>query len=230
MSLQFEPIGHIQSCFGEKFGIPRQSGLAPAAEAILQLAPGYDLPGMLDGLDAFSHLWLVFVFHDCLSQGWQPKVRPPRLGGNQRLGVYATRSNFRPNPIGLSAVRLLRIDNDRRRLHLGGADLLDGTPVLDIKPYIPYADSLPDAQAGFAQQAPTSQLVVHWTETARLQANSLEPRYPNLPTLATQVLQQDPRPAYQQDPERVYGLRLWDLNLRWQVRHDELWLLAIEPA
>lgn len=228
MSLAFEAIGHIQSCFREKFGIPRQSGLAPSAQAILQLKPEFALPGMLDGLQAFSHLWLIFVFHDCLNQGWQPKVRPPRLGGNQRLGVYATRSNFRPNPIGLSAVQLLQVDVAQRQLLLGGVDLLDGSPILDIKPYIPYADSLTYAQAGFAQQAPVSSLQIGWTDRALSQAQALLADYPKLISLTEQVLSQDPRPAYHQDPQRIYGLRLWDLNIRWQASDQQIEVLSID--
>lgn len=230
MSFNLEPIGYIQSCFTEKFGIPRQSGLAPAARAILQLNSEYCLPGMLDGLQEFSHLWLIFVFHACLEQGWKAKVRPPRLGGNHKLGVYATRSNFRPNPLGLSAVQLLNVDCERQQLLLAGADLLDGTPILDIKPYLPYADSHPQAQASFAQQPPSSCRELVWSAEALTDCLAYQQRYPELQQLIEQVLIQDPRPAYQQDVERIYGLKLWQFNLRWQIKHEQIHILSVQPA
>lgn len=153
---QFAPIGVIRSCFRQKFGIPRQPRLVPAARATLELLPSYAQPEAVRGLEGFSHLWLLFVFHGIPAGHWQPTVRPPRLGGNQRMGVFATRSSFRPNPIGLSAVALERIEISAGRvvLHLAGVDVLDGTPVLDIKPYVPYADSIPEAVGGFANEAP----------------------------------------------------------------------------
>ena len=146
-----EPIGTIESCFKEKFGIPRQPGLAPAAQATLVLHPPYSNPGAMAGLEAFSHIWLIYIFHAIEKGKWKPTVRPPRLGGNKRTGVFATRSNFRPNPLGISAVKLEKIvpDGETIRLELSGVDLLDGTPVLDIKPYIPFADAHPDATSGW---------------------------------------------------------------------------------
>ena len=152
----FAPIGVIHSCFKEKFGIPRQPGLVPAARAVLELLPPYNRAEAVRGLEGFSHIWVSFVFHACLDAPWKPTVRPPRLGGNRRLGVFATRSTHRPNPIGLSAVELERIETGPGRvlLHLKGADLMDGTPVLDIKPYLPYSDVIPGATGGFAAEAP----------------------------------------------------------------------------
>ncbi len=151
---RFAPIGIVRSCFREKFGIPRQPGLAPAARATLELLPPHNQPAAVRGLEDFSHVWLVFVFHGVPASRWQPTVRPPRLGGNRRLGVFATRSPFRPNPIGLSVVALDRIVTGQGRvaLHLSGVDVLDGTPVLDIKPYLPYADRVPDRDRRFRQR------------------------------------------------------------------------------
>ncbi len=159
--MQIEPVGVIESCFKEKFGIPRQPGLVEAACASLRLLPPYDRAEAVRGLEGFSHVWLIFGFHATAAQGWRPTVRPPRLGGNARLGVFATRSTFRPNPLGLSVVRLLDIDTRRGvQLQLAGGDLLNGTPVYDIKPYLPYADALSEAVGGFAPDGPARPLPV----------------------------------------------------------------------
>ena len=217
---QFAPIGVVHSCFREKFGIPRQSGLAPAARATLELLPPYNQQGAVRGLEGFSHLWLVFVFHGIPAGRWRPTVRPPRLGGNRRLGVFATRSTFRPNPIGLSAVRLERIAACQSRvlLHLAGVDLLDGTPVLDIKPYLPYADRIAEATSGFAPDAPAVLPSVNFSPgAARFCA-----AWPSgdLRDLITQILRQDPRPAYERaDPKpQLHGMKLYNLDVRWETR------------
>lgn len=156
MSVTFEPIGVIRSCFREKFGIPRQAGLVAEAPATLEIMAPYNRAEAFRGLAEFSHVWIVFLFHDINRDGWRPTVRPPRLGGNKRVGVFATRSGYRPNPIGLSAVALEKItqESGKLRLHLTGGDFLDGTPVLDVKPYVPYADRLPAATGGFAAAPP----------------------------------------------------------------------------
>jgi tRNA-Thr(GGU) m(6)t(6)A37 methyltransferase TsaA len=192
----FAPIGVVRSCFREKFGIPRQPGLASAARATLELLPPYNQPAAVRGLEGFSHLWLVFAFHGIPAGRWQPTVRPPRLGGNRRLGVFATRSTFRPNPIGLSAVKLERIATDHGKvvLHLAGVDVLDGTPVLDIKPYLPYADCIPTATGGFATEVPPSGLAVEFSPAAAAFCAALPVGDPR--ELITQLLRQDPRPAY----------------------------------
>ncbi len=224
------PIGLIHSCFGEKFGIPRQAGLAPAARATLELLPPYAAPETVRGLEEFSHLWLIFVFHGIPDGQWQPTVRPPRLGGRQRLGVFATRSPFRPNPIGLSVVKLERIVINRGRvtLHLAGIDLLDGTPVLDIKPYLPYADSLPDAIGGFASQAPDASLIVAFSPAA----DAVCAAWPGggLRELIVQVLSQDPRPAYEQTAgsSQCYGMRLHDRDVQWEMRDGIAYVTAIQ--
>jgi tRNA-Thr(GGU) m(6)t(6)A37 methyltransferase TsaA len=232
MPYRFEPIGIIHSCFKEKFGIPRQPGLAPAARATLELLPPCDREEAIRGLEAFSHLWLIFLFHATADQGWSPTVRPPRLGGNERVGVFATRSTFRPNPIGLSVVELERIEREPGKLllHLRGADLLDGTPVLDIKPYIPYADSVPGATADRFALSPVA-MPVRFTPEAEAACHREEPRLPGLRMLIEQVIAQDPRPAYQEQPERVYGVRLYDLDVRWQVQPDgSALVIAAEAA
>jgi tRNA-Thr(GGU) m(6)t(6)A37 methyltransferase TsaA len=216
-----QPIGTIHSPFKEKFGIPRQAGLAPAARATLELLPPYDQEAALAGLDGFTHLWLLFVFH-LNDHCWRPTVRPPRLGGNTRTGVFATRSPFRPNPLGLSAVQLLHYGRERGRLliHLAGADLADGTPVLDIKPYVPYADSIPTARGGYAAQTPPAPFTVVFTDHAESALSAREAELPDLRELIRQLLTADPRPAYRGedlDGERRYGMRLYDFDLRWRI-------------
>jgi tRNA-Thr(GGU) m(6)t(6)A37 methyltransferase TsaA len=214
MSYSVSPIGFVRSCFKEKFAIPRQPQLAPAARGVLELIPPFDQAHALDGLEQVSHVWLLFLFHQALEAEPRLRVRPPRLGGNRMVGVFATRSTHRPNGIGQSVVRLERIEPGR--LHLSGIDLLDGTPVLDIKPYVPYADAVADASNGLANDAPEL-IAVRWTETSLQQARgeALRLKEP-LQELIEQCLAQDPRPAYQTPaPERRYGTRLWDVEVRW---------------
>lgn len=231
MPLSFQPIGVIHSCFKEKFGIPRQPGLVTAAQATLELYAPYDCPEALTELEGFSHIWVVFVFHQALRAGWKPTVRPPRLGGNRRVGVFASRSPFRPNPIGLSAVELEAIDckAGHCRLQLRGADLLDGTPVLDIKPYVPYADALSEARGGFASLAPVSGLTVGFSELAERQCAALAADIPDLRRLIEQILQADPRPAYRADEEstQTFGMRLYDFDLQWRVTDRHIEVLAL---
>ena len=184
------------------------------------------------GLAAFSHLWLIFVFHASLKEAWKPTVRPPRLGGNKRVGVFASRSMFRPNPIGLSVVELDRIDTAARPpcLYLKGVDLLDGTPVLDIKPYLPYVDAIPTAQGGYAASSPEPHLQVRFTAEATTQCASFAKAYPHLKLLISQVLALDPRPAYY-DAEQArteFGMRLLDFEVKWRVAGKQASVLAIE--
>ncbi|MDG4555115.1 MAG: tRNA (N6-threonylcarbamoyladenosine(37)-N6)-methyltransferase TrmO [Candidatus Competibacter sp.] len=227
---QFTPIGFVRSCFREKFGIPRQPGLAPSARATLELSPPYGQAATVRGLETFSHIWLVFVFHGTPAGRWQPTVRPPRLGGNRRLGVFATRSTFRPNPIGLSAVRLERVAvvGQRVTLHLSGVDLLDGTPVLDIKPYLPYADCLPEATGGFASEAPPH-LPVEFSPAAAAFCATWPADH--LRGLIVQILRQDPRPAYRgaDAASRSYGMRLYDFDLHWEMRDGTVYVTKIQP-
>lgn len=207
-SYHLTPIGIVHSCFKEKFGVPRQPALAPSAQACLELLPPWNNLDALAGLEQVSHLWLQFIFHLSPAPS-SPKVRPPRLGGNQRIGVFASRSPVRPNNLGLSVVRLERIEAQGQRLllWLSGVDLVDGTPVLDIKPYLPYVDAVPDARNQLAPAAPP-RLPVVFADGLSLPAE--------LRRLVEEVLSQDPRPAYQQpDPARRYGMLLLDGNLQW---------------
>ena len=230
----FRPIGFIRSCFPEKFGIPRQPGLVPDAAAQLVIAPPFQRAEAFRELETFSHIWILFVFHQCLSDGWKATVRPPRLGGNRRIGVFASRSGFRPNPIGQSAVELVGIDHapGRITLHLRGVDLLDGTPVLDIKPYLPYSDALPHAAAGYAPQPPPAKKTVFFSPLAARTCRQLENRrYPGLQGLITDLLALDPRPGYaDQISKQVFGMRLWDLNIRFKVETDRFVVESITAA
>lgn len=228
----FYPIGKVNSCFTEKFGIPRQSGLAPAARGTLELFPPFDRDEAVRGLDRFSHLWILFVFHGLPAEKWQPTVRPPRLGGNRRMGVFATRSGFRPNPIGMSSVVLDGIRRVRGTLYLelSGIDLLDQTPVLDIKPYLPYADRISDAVGGFAARSPRPSLSVTFTEPARTACLRQEKTCPGFVDLVVQVLQADPRPAYadKQSRKTDFGIRLYGVNVRWTVHGQSVVVHTVE--
>jgi tRNA-Thr(GGU) m(6)t(6)A37 methyltransferase TsaA len=220
------PIGVIHSPFEEKFGIPRQPDLAPSGTATLTLLPPFDRAEAVAGLSGFSHVWLIFGFHAISRQGWHPTVRPPRLGGNRRMGVFATRATHRPNGLGLSAVRLLDIDTRSGVvLTLGGADVLNGTPVYDIKPYLPFVDSVPHARTGFVDAPPAATLAVAWADTVQ----ALPARQPQLAQLITEVLAQDPRPAFHDDP-REYGMRLAGHNIRWRVVAGVAQVLEVAPV
>ncbi len=233
MPFSFEAIGRVRSCFPEKFGIPRQPGLVPEAEAVIEITPPYNQSQAFKGLDQFSHIWILFVFHQCYRKKWHHTVRPPRLGGNQRVGVFASRSGFRPNAIGQSVVKLLDIAPAGAGLGLRveGADLMDGTPVLDIKPYIVYSDSVPQAESGYAPVPPPEEYAVHFSNQAEQACAELDPdRYPKVKRLITGLLAQDPRPAYKtEESPRIYGMRLWDLNIRFQFRDRIILVLDITP-
>lgn len=230
MDFNFKPIGLIRSCYGEKFGIPRQPGLVKSATATLELLPPYNTVEAARGLEEFSHVWIVFLFHQSSRDLWKATVRPPRLGGNERIGVFASRSNFRPNPIGLSVVELLRIEGTR--LHLGGGDFLDETPVLDIKPYIPYVDSVPGAQGAFASSAPEAVNLVEFTSETECAVKNLENAdRPALRQIICDMLAYNPRPAYQNgDPDRLFGTRLFDLEVRWKQHDTRVTVVTIEKA
>ena len=212
-------IARMRSDFEEKFGIPRQSGLVGALRSAVVFEPEFRNPDALRGVADFSHLWLIWEFSEAVRENWSPTVRPPRLGGNERLGVFATRSPFRPNPIGLSCVRLEQVRQDKALgpvLIVSGADLMDGTPIFDIKPYIPYADAHPDARGGFAQDAPKPTLTVDFPP--ELLVRVPEDRREAL----CAVLALDPRPPYQSDPSRVYGMRFAGREIRFTVRETTL--------
>lgn len=229
---QFEQIGVIRSPYKEKFAVPRQPGLVKSACGELHLLAPYNQADAVRGLEAFSHLWVIFVFHQTMEGGWRPTVRPPRLGGNARMGVFATRSTFRPNPVGMSLVELrgTRCHKEHVILELGGLDLVDGTPVVDIKPYLPFAESLPDARASYAQDAPQASVEVTFSEDLAEQLLKLEQRYPRLRQFITEVLAQDPRPAYRKNEEegKTYAVWLLDFNVRWRVTPSGFEVFALE--
>ncbi|MBR3059299.1 MAG: tRNA (N6-threonylcarbamoyladenosine(37)-N6)-methyltransferase TrmO [Oscillospiraceae bacterium] len=224
--MELRPIARVHSDFGSKFGVPRQSGLVPELTAELEFEPEFRSPEAVRGLEAFSHIWLIWQFSENADRGWSPTVRPPRLGGNRRVGVFASRSPFRPNPLGLSCVRLLEVRQDQARgplLLLGGADLVDGTPVYDIKPYVPYADCHPEAAGGFAEEVAWRPLEVDFPP-------ELLERVPEEKRAALRgILAMDPRPAYQKDPGRVYGFAFAGLELRFSVGEGRLRVLTAEP-
>lgn len=218
-------IAVMHSDFPTKFGIPRQSGLAEALQSTIVFEPAYRNPEALRGIEGFSHLWILWQFSQAVRQGWSPTVRPPRLGGNTRMGVFATRSPFRPNAIGLSCVRLLSVEHTQDMgtvLHIGGADLMDGTPILDIKPYIPYCDAHPEAMGGFTQDAGDFILEVDFPENLkqRLPAEKQE--------AICQVLSHDPRPSYQKDSDRVYGLSFACHDIRFTVKDKVLTVVDVQ--
>jgi tRNA-Thr(GGU) m(6)t(6)A37 methyltransferase TsaA len=230
MNYSFAPVGILHSCFKEKFAIPRQAGLVSEALGRLEILPPYNRQEAFVRLKEYSHLWLIFVFHGALREGWKPTVRPPRLGGNQRVGVFATRSPFRPNPIGLSSVELHSIEYSRTGISLliGGIDLLDKTPVLDIKPYLPYADAIPNAQAGFASPVPTRAGKLDYSADAEAFLARLEPEFAaHLRRLIREILENDPRPAYLHDNahRQAFGMRIYDYDIRWRMQSHG-WLIS----
>ena len=224
MEASIQAIARMKSDFPTKFGIPRQSGLVDALESTIVFEPEFRNADALRGIEGFSHLWLIWQFSQAVRQGWSPTVRPPRLGGNVRMGVFATRSPFRPNNLGLSCVRLLGVEETREYgtvLHVGGADLMDGTPIFDIKPYIPYGDAKPDALGGFTQDAGDFLLTVDFP-------SSLLERIPqNKQDALIGVLSHDPRPSYQSDSERVYGLTFGGWNVRFRVKDSTLTVVEV---
>ena len=223
---QFHRIAYMRNDFPEKFGIPRQSGLVEELEALIVFVPEYRRPEALKGLEEYSHIWLLWEFSEAERGEWSPTVRPPRLGGNTRMGVFATRSPFRPNPIGLSSVRLERVEEHPeygKVLRVRGADLMDGTPILDIKPYLPHVDSHPEARGGFAGRFEHYGLQVEIPE-------ALMDRVPEQKRKALRgILANDPRPAYQKDPERVYGMSFAGMTIRFRVCGDLLTVCEILP-
>ncbi|WP_140920777.1 tRNA (N6-threonylcarbamoyladenosine(37)-N6)-methyltransferase TrmO [Limnobaculum xujianqingii] len=231
-ALHIEPIGVIRSPYKEKFAVPRQPGLVQDGGGELLLLPPYNQPEAVRGLEQFSHIWLLFVFHQTQDGGWRPTVRPPRLGGNTRMGVFATRSTFRPNPIGMSLVELKGIHQEGADiiLRLGSLDLVDGTPVVDIKPYLPFAESIPNAQAGFAQLAPDANMSVSFSAEAELVLQKESHALPHLRRFITQVLAQDPRPAYRKNEQQVreFAVHLMEFNVRWRVENGQATVFAID--
>lgn len=226
-----EPIGVMSSPFREKFGTPRQSGLVEAAVGELRMLPPFDDPAMFEGLVGFSHVWLTFRFDRCVAQGWRPRVRPPRLGGNTEVGVWASRSPFRPNHLGLSVVRLIAVVNEPFvGLRVAGLDLVDGTPVVDIKPYLPYADCVADARGGFAAARPGPELAVDFAPAVERRLAAIRDSG-GLRRLITRVIALDPRPAYRRgsEPQRHYGMQLADYEVCWRVIDDRAEVTDLVP-
>ena len=222
-----QPIAYMQSDFGGKFGIPRQSGLVDALRSTIVFQPEYRNADALRGIEGFSHLWIIWQFSQAVGKEWSPTVRPPRLGGNTRMGVFATRSPFRPNNLGLSCVTLLGVERTEDLgtvLHVGGADLLDGTPIFDIKPYISYCDCHPDALGGFTQEVGDYLLQVDFP--AELLGVLPEEKR----DAAVGVLSHDPRPSYQQQPGRVYGMTFAGCNIRFTVEDGVLHVISTERS
>ena len=214
VSISFKVIAHIRTPFGTKFGIPRQSGYCERVKSFIEFESPYAVSDALRGIEDFSHLWLLWHFSEADNGGeWSPTVRPPKLGGNKRVGVFATRSPFRPNPIGLSSVKLVTVEKGQdgsKRLVVTGADLMDGTPILDIKPYLAYTDSHPEAKGGYSVDFSERKLCVRYGVKTELLSEDLQ-------CSLTEVLEQDPRPAYHNDPERIYGLVFDNLEVKFKV-------------
>jgi tRNA-Thr(GGU) m(6)t(6)A37 methyltransferase TsaA len=242
MAAQLEPIGILHTCFKEKFGIPRQPNLVKNAPGTLVFHPEFAREEAVRELTGFSHIWLLFLFHKATGKKtaadgprpWSPMVRPPRLGGNKKVGVFASRSPFRPNPIGMSCVVLdvVEITGEGPVLHLSGVDILDQTPILDIKPYLPYSDAIPDARDGFATGPPKTDLSVAFTDKALIQVREKEKKIPNLGAVITGMLENDPRPAYTngEDTGRVYGIRVFDMDVKWKVEGSRVVVISMEDT
>lgn len=223
---QLKPIAVIRSDFKSKFGIPRQSGLAGDLKAVIEFEPEYRDVNAVRGLEEYSHLWIIWEFSKSIRTQWSPTVKPPRLGGNERMGVFATRSPFRPNPIGLSCVGLESIEFHAQKgpiLHVTGADILDGTPIYDIKPYVKHADCHPEAVCGFSDTYADYRLQVDFPEAELAKVK------PEKQSALIQVLAQDPRPSYQQDPKRIYGMEFADYEVKFTVEGQILTVYSIEP-
>lgn len=233
-SSKIQAVAICHTPYKQKFGIPRQPGLVSAARGFVELQPPFNHIDTVRGLEQYSHIWLLFSFHENLAQGWKTTVRPPRLGGNEKLGVFATRSTFRPNGIGQSVVKLHGIHQQKGKvmLEISAMDLLDGTPIIDIKPYIPFSDAIDDAQGGIAHDAPVL-AEVHFTDTVQQQLSHYQQsQYPNLQAIIEGVLAQDPRPAYKKakaDPKQ-YQVALYDLDILWRVIDGSIHVEAIRPS
>lgn len=226
MEAQIKAIARMKSDFPTKFGIPRQSGLVQSLRSTIVFEPEFRNEDALRGIEEYTHLWLIWQFSAAVRQGWSPTVRPPRLGGNTRMGVFATRSPFRPNNLGLSCVQLLGVEHteqDGTVLHVSGADLMDGTPIFDIKPYVPYADSWPEASGGFTERTGAFLLEVDFPE------DELKKLPESKRKAAVELLSHDPRPSYQRDPCRVYGLTFAGFDLRFTVDGDKLTVQQVVP-
>ena len=227
MDVNIQVIARMHSDFATKFGIPTQSGLVEELKSTIVFEPQFRNPDALRGIEDFSHLWIIWLFSEAVRTGWSPTVRPPRLGGNTRMGVFATRSPFRPNNLGLSSVKLLGVEHTQEYgtvLHVGGADLMDGTPIFDIKPYIPYGDCLPEATGGFTDTAGEFLLQVDFPPALR----NILPQDKHAAAIG--VLSHDPRPSYQRKPDRVYGITFAGYDICFMVKDDTLTVIAVDKV
>ncbi|KGJ93502.1 tRNA (N6-threonylcarbamoyladenosine(37)-N6)-methyltransferase TrmO [Thalassotalea sp. ND16A] len=228
----FAPVAIVHSPYKQKFAIPRQPGLVTAAHGKIELLMDAPHQQVLRDIEQHSHLWLIFVFHATAEHGWKPLVKAPRLGGNKKTGVFATRSTFRPNPIGMSVVKFDGISKMGQNLALdvSGLDLLDGTPIIDIKPYIPYSDSITSATSIMAPSAESTVIDIEFSDGAKQQLQHCSTQYRDLPLFIEQVLSQDPRPAYKKTNLQCqeYGMSLYDLNIRWQIQENQCLVLSVE--
>ena len=226
-NVNIQVIARMRSDFATKFGIPRQSGLVQELRSTIVFEPEFRNPDALRGIEDFSHLWIIWQFSEAVRTGWSPTVRPPRLGGNTRMGVIATRSPFRPNNLGLSSVKLLGVEHTQEYgtvLHVGGADLMDGTPIFDIKPYIPYGDCHPEATGGFTDTAGEFLLQVDFPPALR----NILPQDKHAAAIV--VISHDPRPSYQRKPDRVYGITFAGFDIRFMVKDDTLTVIAVDKV
>jgi tRNA-Thr(GGU) m(6)t(6)A37 methyltransferase TsaA len=234
----YQPIGFLKSSFNEKFGVPRQSMMIQEAKAELQLLPKSRFSQSIEDLDRFSHVWVIFIFDRNFEKGWRSTIRPPRVGAPRKVGVFASRSPHRPNPIGISVVQLDRIERDPKKgavLHLSGVDFLDGTPVIDIKPYLPYADSLPHASGGWAS-GEIPKYKVSFSEKSLETMTQNSERYPRLQALVHQMLEWDPRPTSQRrampieapsSQGMVFGFRILDFDVKWEIQNGKIFVLEL---
>lgn len=231
MQYTFDTIAIVHSCYKDKFAIPRQARLVAAATASIELLPPYNDIEILRGLEDFSHLWLSFIFHKHVDKGWNTTVKPPRLDGKQRFGVFATRASFRPNPIGLSVVEMDSIEqkNGRLLINIKGADLMDQTPVIDIKPYVPYSDSIPNAKGGFTDHIKEQKLHISFSPEAANDCQKAEKIYPQIKEFISQLLALDHRAYYYKKIEKIYSTKVYDFDLKWKINDAEVDVLSLKP-
>ncbi|MDG2420550.1 MAG: tRNA (N6-threonylcarbamoyladenosine(37)-N6)-methyltransferase TrmO [Gammaproteobacteria bacterium] len=231
--ISLNPIDFVNSPYKQKFGIPRQANLVSAGVGSIELNEEHTDINCLRGIEQFSHLWVVFLFHATANRGWSATVKPPRLGGKEKVGVFSSRAPFRPNPIGISAVEYVKYQEYDRKIliNIRGLDLLDGTPVLDLKPYIPYADSLPDALGGYAAEKPNDDLFVEFAKAVEKQFTLHKANYPNLKKLITQVLTLDPRPAWKikSQDDKQYGMTLYNFNVKFRIGKNKIRVTSLLP-
>ncbi|MCU7938618.1 MAG: tRNA (N6-threonylcarbamoyladenosine(37)-N6)-methyltransferase TrmO [gamma proteobacterium symbiont of Bathyaustriella thionipta] len=231
MQYTFETVGIVHSCYKDKFAIPRQSGLVTASTASIELLPPYNDIEITRGLEDFSHLWLGFIFHKHVDKGWNTTVKPPRLDGRQRFGVFATRASFRPNPLGLSLVELdsIKQNNGKLFIHVKGADLMDQTPVIDIKPYVPYSDSIPDAKGGFTDHINEQKLHIFYSHEAENDCQIADKKFPQIKEFISQLLALDHRAYYYKKIDKIYSTKVYDFDLKWRINDSEVKVISLKP-